>query len=228
MIVEFKPKSRPGVWLKKCKPYFNQDCYLKRKAYRKCKKLHWRLKRAETKKNLIVSSRKYKRTLNKQFREYQKSVIDKFKNLRKSDSKAYWSHLNKCDTKGNKAVNKFAMDVLYDYFKNINALDEDDENYIVLPNNITDYNIELNQDITEDELSKRGFCHSKWLLEIKNTLYECGFNLMWDDQIIAKSDNISKNVKKCLSDRFMLNWSNIVMNSAKCLNYRIYKFDFLF
>ncbi|CAG2202403.1 unnamed protein product [Mytilus edulis] len=36
MIVEFKPKnSRPGVRSKKCKPYFNQDCYLKRKAYRK-------------------------------------------------------------------------------------------------------------------------------------------------------------------------------------------------
>ncbi|VDI33237.1 Hypothetical predicted protein [Mytilus galloprovincialis] len=119
MIVEFKPKnSRPGVRSKKCKPYFNQDCYLKRKAYRKCKNLHWRLQRAETKENLIASSREYKRTLNKQFREYQKSVIDKLKNLRKSDSKAYWSLLNKCDTKGNKAVNKIAMDVLYDHFKN--------------------------------------------------------------------------------------------------------------
>ncbi|CAG2253464.1 unnamed protein product [Mytilus edulis] len=64
MIVEFKPKnSRPGVRSKKCKPYFNQDCYLKRKAYRKCKNLHWRLQRAETKENLIASSREYKRTL---------------------------------------------------------------------------------------------------------------------------------------------------------------------
>ena len=78
------------------------------------------------------------------------------------------------------------------------------------------------------QLSKRGIYHSKWLLDIKNTLYECGFNLMWDNQIIAKSDNISKNVKKCLSDKFMLNWSNNVMNSAKCLNYRIYKSDFCF
>ncbi|CAG2188170.1 unnamed protein product [Mytilus edulis] len=51
---------------------------------------------------------------------------------------------------------------------------------------------------------------------------------MWDDQITAKSDNISKNVKKCLSDKFMLNWSNNVRNSAKCLNYRIYKSDFCF
>ncbi|XP_071123898.1 uncharacterized protein [Mytilus edulis] len=153
MIVEFKPKNnRPGVRSKKCKPYFNRDCYLKRKAYRKCKNLHWRLQRAETKENLIASSREYKRTLKKQFREYQKSVVDKLKNLRKSDSKAYWSLLNKCDTKGNKAVNKIAMDVLYDHFKNLNALDEQDYNDIVLPNNITDYNIELNRDITEDEV----------------------------------------------------------------------------
>jgi hypothetical protein len=55
--------------------------------------------------------------LNRQFREYQKSVIDKLKNLHKSDSKAYWSFFNKCDTKGNNAVNKIAIDVLHDHFK---------------------------------------------------------------------------------------------------------------
>jgi hypothetical protein len=43
--------------------------------------------------------------------------------------------------------------------------------------------------------------HSKWLLEIKNTVYECGLNVMLDVQRIAKSDYISKNVKKCLSDK---------------------------
>jgi hypothetical protein len=118
MIVEFKHKKRPSVGSKKCKPYFNQDCYLKRKEYRKCRNLHWRLQRAETKENLIVSSREYKCTLNTQFREYQKSVIDKLKNLCKSDSKAYWSFINKCDTKGNKAVNTIAIDVLHDHFKN--------------------------------------------------------------------------------------------------------------
>jgi hypothetical protein len=79
MIVEFKPKKRPSVGSKKCKPYFNQDCYLRRKEYRKCRNLHWRLQRAETKENIIVSSREYNRTLNRQFREYQKSVIDKLK-----------------------------------------------------------------------------------------------------------------------------------------------------
>ena len=49
MIVEFKPKKRPSVGSKKCKPYVNQDCYLRRKEYRKCRNLHWRLQRAETK-----------------------------------------------------------------------------------------------------------------------------------------------------------------------------------
>ena len=88
MIVECKPKTKPNVQSLKRKPYFNQDCYLKRKEYRKCKNLHWRFKRAETKVNLISSSREYKRTLNKQFREYQKAIIEKLKNLRKSDSKA--------------------------------------------------------------------------------------------------------------------------------------------
>jgi hypothetical protein len=43
---------------------------------------------------------------------------------------------------------------------------------------------------------------------------------MWDDQRNAKSDYNSKNVKKCLSDKFIQNWNNNVMNSAKCLNYK--------
>ena len=51
---------------------------------------------------------------------------------------------------------------------------------------------------------------------------------MWDDQRNAKSDYNSKNVKKCLSDKFIQNWNNNVMNSAKCLNYRIYKSNFCF
>jgi hypothetical protein len=55
------------------------------------------------------------------------------------------------------------------------------------------------------------------LQEIKNTLYECGLNVLWDDQRIAKSDYISKHVKNCLSDKFKQNWNNNVMNSAKCL-----------
>jgi hypothetical protein len=35
---------------------------------------------------------------------------------------------------------------------NLNALDDDDDKDIVFPTNITEYNIELNQDITEAEV----------------------------------------------------------------------------
>jgi hypothetical protein len=62
-------------------------------------------------------------------------------------------------------------------------------------------------------LSKRGFYHSKWLLEIKNTLYECGLNVMWE---LLNLIILVKNVKKCLSDKFIQNWNSNVMNSAKC------------
>ena len=44
---------------KKCKPYFNQDCYLRRKEYRKCRNLHWRIQRVETKENLVVRDRPF-------------------------------------------------------------------------------------------------------------------------------------------------------------------------
>ena len=48
MIVEFKPKKRTSVGSQKCKPYFNKNCYLRRKEYRKCRNLHWRIQRVET------------------------------------------------------------------------------------------------------------------------------------------------------------------------------------
>ena len=47
-------------------------------------------------------------------------------------------------------------------------------------------------------------------------------------QYVQPRSHISKNVKKCLSDKFIQNWNNNVMNSAKCLNYRIYKSNFCF
>ncbi len=78
------------------------------------------------------------------------------------------------------------------------------------------------------QLSKRNIYHSKWLLEIKNTLYECNYSMLWDNQMVSKSDNVSKNVKKCLSNSFIQNWQTNVMNSAKCLNYRLYKTEFGF
>ena len=55
-----------------------------------------------------------------------------------------------------------AIDVLHDHFKNPNALDEDDDNDIVFPTNITEYNIELNQDITEAEVLYAVKSLKKW------------------------------------------------------------------
>ena len=64
MFVESKVRPKP-TRVNYCKPFFNRECYLKRKEYRKCKNLHCRLCRAETKEKLVCNSREYKRTLNK-------------------------------------------------------------------------------------------------------------------------------------------------------------------
>ena len=68
----------------------------------------------------------------------------------------------------------------------------------------------------------RGFFHSKWLTCVKNILTECGCNQLWLQQSNVPC-SISKTIKAKLNDMFCGEWKDLVFNSSKCLNYRIFK-----
>ena len=70
-------------------------------------------------------------------------------------------------------------------------------------------------------MHNRNFFHSK--CSIENILNECGYSEYWLTQNVPKSVCLSKNVKQRLCDQFKQRWSTTVFNSAKCLNYRIFK-----
>ncbi|CAG2199234.1 unnamed protein product [Mytilus edulis] len=64
--------------IKNCKvkkPWFNQECYTKRKDYHKAKSYNWRLKSVESKNNLIRCSKAYKKVCNLQYNEYRKTSL---------------------------------------------------------------------------------------------------------------------------------------------------------
>jgi hypothetical protein len=70
--------------IKNCKvtkPWFNQECYKKRKEYHKDKSYNWRVKSVESKNNLIRCSKEYKKVCNTQYNEYRKNFVIMTQNL---------------------------------------------------------------------------------------------------------------------------------------------------
>ena len=73
-------------------------------------------------------------------------------------------------------------------------------------------------------MHKRGLFHSKWLMTVKNTLYDNGFEHIWDSHSNIPL-NISKKIKLKLIEKYKESWKEIIYVTPKCLNYRIFKHE---
>ena len=71
-------------------------------------------------------------------------------------------------------------------------------------------------------MHERDLFHSKWLSTVENCLNVTGFSNVWQVQENVPL-NIAKSVKLKLFDNFKHEWLELVFNSSKCLNYRIFK-----
>ena len=67
------------------------------------------------------------------------------------------------------------------------------------------------------------FLHSKWMSCIENTLNICGCSEYWISKDVPKNVALSSMVKQNLCDQYKQIWYERVFNTAKCLNYRIFK-----
>ena len=73
-----------------------------------------------------------------------------------------------------------------------------------------------------------GFYSNSWLLFQKKPLDDCGFSGIWNSQNVDVDVLTFKNVlKNRLRDQFIQKWSREVYESSKCVNYRIYKDNFV-
>ena len=78
-------------------------------------------------------------------------------------------------------------------------------------------------------LHQRDFFHSKWLLSIKDSLVSSGYADLWNSQdTILVPQNLGQLVKSKLLESYKLTWKDSIFNTAKCLNYRMYKTDLNF
>jgi hypothetical protein len=105
----------------------------------------------EINKVLVSKSRDYKNTLHRQFSEYQKAFIEKLRGLHTSDPKLYWSLLNKGCDKSKNVVQKVALGVFFNHFKELNMVVNEVD--VELPDNIPEYNYVINSDISEKEVN---------------------------------------------------------------------------
>jgi len=150
----FGTKSGPRKQRQKIfQPWFNNECHEKRGKFHEAKKKHNSLKTDETRHALKVACKEYKYMMNKCFHEHQFKLENDLRKTSETEPKELWKILNNM----NRSVqnkSEIPINELYDYFKNLNTNNEEEE-YVdfVLPDCDDEFvNNILNGEITEDEI----------------------------------------------------------------------------
>lgn len=143
-------KSKNGTNKKENKPWFDQNCWDRRKCYRVAKR-RYTSNKTETKRDQYKKAeREYKKQMNKSIREHRKTFRKKMNNLKNSNPKEFWKILN---TKKERNKPCVPMNVLYEFFKDLNSSDEEDETVPISPE-LQELNDIINGRITENEIYK--------------------------------------------------------------------------
>ena len=83
------------------------------------------------------------------------NLNNKFRNLKQSDPKSYWSLLNKYSNEKKKVISDITSEVFFEHFSKLNEGNTDnDESFDPIDlSNISEYNSELNKAISNEEIS---------------------------------------------------------------------------
>ena len=102
------------------------------------------------------ASKAYKKCINKQ---YKTKYVNKLRNLRNSDPKAYWKLLNKFDGSRTTTAQKLSLDAFAEHFKKLNTISSDNNTLPLFDlTNVSEHNLEINSPITEQEVLKSINC----------------------------------------------------------------------
>ena len=74
---------------------------------------------------------------------------------------------------------------------------------------------------------KKDIYKSKWISKIENSVQEAGLNYAWLNNEVGNINHFCKTVNTRLQCQFIKNWNADVFNGPKCLNYRLYKTEFI-
>ncbi|MCG8113215.1 MAG: reverse transcriptase domain-containing protein [Candidatus Thiodiazotropha taylori] len=144
-----------GSHAKNCfkKAWFGRQCEHSRNEYHRAKKKHAKNPSVASKAHLVNASKNYKRKLNFFIRKHNKNTQKKLRNLKSKNPKNYWKILNSLERK--KENKDIEIDVLYNFFKDLNGKNESpDQETETINILIDDDNEILNSHITETEILK--------------------------------------------------------------------------
>lgn len=151
-----KPLSSNKRVLRKSvrRPWFNAECQRLRSQYRRSKNHKRRVNNVENFQLLTESSKAYKKCINKRFNEYKKDFIKKLRALKNSDAKSYWKLLNQSDSSNKSTIQRVSLATFADHFKKLNTVNVENSDMLseVDLSNVSDFNLEINAEITENEV----------------------------------------------------------------------------
>ena len=175
------------------KPWFNKECWEKRKCFRIAKRRYKHDRSAHRKEHMKKLEREYKTLMDISIKKHRKEIKKKMDLLKGSNAKEFWKILN---AKKGAKTSDVSINVLFEYFKSLNSQDNREDVQNLQPE-VQALNEELNAYITENEIYK---C----IKELKNGK-ACG-----DDLIINEYIKSTCNIFMPLYVKIF----NIIFNSA--------------
>ena len=110
--------KKPKRVISNNKPWFDDSCSNLRSEYLLSRNRFRRNRSRVYQEEMISSSRKYKKEINKKFNLFKSDFVMKLKRLKKSDPKAHWNLLNKYSSEKPKIINKISGELFYEHFSN--------------------------------------------------------------------------------------------------------------
>ena len=149
----YKTGAQSKTQHKDSKPWFDKKCWDKRRCFRVAKRRYKSNRTGFRKNEMTKSEREYKKQMNLSMKEHRKKIRKKMSNLKNGNSKEFWKILNSNRVK---KKNTIPINILFDFFKNLNSSESDD---IEMPfnfnfDNSDELNEHLNNPITELEIFK--------------------------------------------------------------------------
>ena len=109
----------------KNKPWFNGECKVKRGEFHNARKKYASSKIPENKILLNTRAKEYRLVLNANYKKYTEKCSDELRSLSKTNTKALWKTVHKFSINRKKEDPFVEIETFYDYFKKLNAGDED-------------------------------------------------------------------------------------------------------
>jgi len=167
------------------KQWFDRECKTARENYYRAKNKYRRLRTSVSHDEMLQSSKKYKKEINKKFKDFNNSIVNKLRGLKNTDPKSYWSLLNKYSGDKKTIVSNISNEAFHEHFSKLNEnLADDNLQYADINLDELSYNNQmLNMPFSTDEIKKA-------IMSLKNNKTSSPFDFILNEYLKNANDAI--------------------------------------